>query len=238
MRLLLLIGIVFFTLTGNTQAYKKLHHKAILVDTHNDIPSAAIEKSVQFDTDLKGKTHSDLARMKEGGIDVQVFSIFCGPEQAQPYAFANREIDSVYEWTRRNSGKMMIVKTPEQLKQAIKEKKLATMMGVEGGHMMENKIEYLDKLYERGVRYMTLTWNNSTSWATSAADETAPSKSPPPAGGETLADSVRRKGLTDFGRQIVKRMNELGMMIDVSHVGEQTFWGRYQHYYQACHCLP
>ena len=162
MRFLLLNAIVFLTLAGNTQAYKKLHRQAILVDTHNDIPSAAIEKNVLFDTDLKGKTHSDLYRMKEGGIDVQVFSIFCGPEQAQPYAFANREIDSVYEWIRRNPGKMMIVKTPDQLKQALKEKKLATMLGVEGGHMMENKIEYLDKLYERGVRYMTLTWNNST----------------------------------------------------------------------------
>jgi membrane dipeptidase len=211
MRLLLLTGVVFFTLAGNTQAYKKLHRNAILVDAHNDIPSAAIEKNVQFDTDLKGKTHSDLNRMKEGGIDVQLFSIFCGPEQAQPYAFANREIDSVYEWTRRNPGRMMIVKTPEQLKQAIKEKKLATMLGVEGGHMMENKIEYLDKLYERGVRYMTLTWNNSTSWATSAADET------------TKKDSLPHKGLTDFGKQIVKRMNELGMIIDVSHVGEETF---------------
>lgn len=212
MRLLLMTGIIFITLTGNTQAYQKLHRKAILVDTHNDIPSAAIEKTVQFDADLRGKTHSDLDRMTKGGIDVQVFSIFCGPEQAQPYAFANREIDSVYEWTRRNPGKMMIVKTPGQLKQAIKEKKLATMLGVEGGHMMENKLEYLDKLYERGVRYMTLTWNNSTSWATSAADET------------TKKDSLPHKGLTDFGRQVVKRMNELGMMIDVSHAGEQTFW--------------
>ncbi len=212
MRFLLLIAIVFLTLAGNTQAYKKLHRNAILVDTHNDIPSAAIEKNVRFDSDLKGKTHSDLNRMKEGGVDVQVFSIFCGPEQALPYAFANREIDSVYEWTRRNPGKMMIVKTPAQLKQALKENKLATMLGMEGGHMIENKIEYLDKLYERGVRYMTLTWNNSTSWATSAADET------------TKKDSLPHKGLTDFGRQVIKRMNELGMIIDVSHAGEQTFW--------------
>ena len=73
-------------------------------------------------------------------------------------------------------------------------------------------IEYLDKLYERGVRYMTLTWNNSTPWATSAADET------------TKKDSLPHKGLTDFGKEVVKRMNELGMIIDVSHVGEQTFW--------------
>lgn len=196
----------------SSQSYKKLHNKAILVDTHNDIPSATIEKNVQFDSDLKGKTHSDLQRMKEGGIDVQIFSIFCGPEQATPYAFATREIDSVYEWTRRNPDKMMIVKNPEQLQQALKEKKLAAMMGVEGGHMIEDKIENLDKLYERGVRYMTLTWNNSTSWATSAKDETE------------KKDSLPHKGLTNFGKQVVKRMNELGMIVDISHVGEQTFW--------------
>ena len=87
---------------ANAQSYKKLHRKLIVVDTHNDFPSAAIEKAVSFDSDLKGKTHSDLKRMKQGGVDVQVFSIFCGPEQQQPYTFANREIDSVYEWVRRN----------------------------------------------------------------------------------------------------------------------------------------
>ncbi len=78
--------------------------------------------------------------------------------------------------------------------------------------MIENSLDNLDKLYERGARYMTLTWNNSTSWASSAADET------------TKKDSLPHKGLTDFGKQVVKRMNELGMLIDISHVGEQTFW--------------
>ncbi|MDB5278013.1 MAG: rane dipeptidase [Ferruginibacter sp.] len=199
-------------LTTKSQSYKKLHYDAILIDTHNDIPSATIEKKVQFDTDLKGKTHSDLNRMKEGGIDVQVFSIFCGPEQEHPYAFANREIDSVYAWCNRNPGKMMLVKTPAQLQQAIKAKKLAAMLGVEGGHMIENDLNKLDTLFNRGVRYMTLTWNNSTDWATSAADETL------------KGDSLKHKGLTDFGKQIVKRMNDLGMMVDISHNGEQTFW--------------
>lgn len=211
MKSIFVLAVLFFSVTINAQSYKKIHDKAILVDTHNDIPSASIEKNVQFDSDLKGKTHSDISRMKDGGVDVQVFSIFCGPEQQQPYAFANREMDSVYEWVRRNPTKMMIVKTPAQLQQAIKEKKLAAMMGVEGGHMIEDKLENLDKLYERGASYLTLTWNNSTSWATSAADET------------TKKDALPHTGLTDFGKQVVKRMNELGMMIDVSHNGEQTF---------------
>ena len=86
------------------------------------------------------------------------------------------------------------------------------MIGVEGGHMIEDKIENLEKLYVRGARYLTLTWNNSTSWATSALDET------------TRGDSLAHKGLTDLGKKIVVRMNELGMLIDVSHNGEQTFW--------------
>ena len=195
-----------------SQKYKKIHDKAVLVDTHNDFPSASIEKKVSLDSDLLGKTHTDLGRLRSGGVDVQIFSIFCGPEQQQPYAFANREIDSVYEWADRAPNRMTIVRTPAELKQAIKDKRLATMLGVEGGHMIEDKIENLDALYVRGVRYMTLTWNNSTSWATSAADET------------TKGDSLAHKGLTDLGKKIVQRMNELGMLIDISHNGEQTFW--------------
>lgn len=107
---------------------------------------------------------------------------------------------------------MMLVRTYAELKRAVKEKRLATMLGVEGGHMIEDKLEYLDNLYVRGVRYLTLTWNNSTSWATSAWDETL------------KGDSLPHKGLTDPGKKIVERMNELGMLIDVSHAGEQTFW--------------
>ncbi len=200
------------TTTIFSQKYKKIHSDAVLVDTHNDFPSASIEKKVSLDSDLLGKTHTDLARLRKGGVDVQIFSIFCGPEQQQPYAFANREIDSVYEWANRAPNRMTIVRTPAELKQAIKDNRLATMLGVEGGHMIEDKIENLDALYVRGVRYMTLTWNNSTTWATSAADET------------TKGDSLTHKGLTDLGKKIVVRMNELGMLIDISHNGEQTFW--------------
>src|SRR5690606_8193700 len=86
------------------------------------------------------------------------------------------------------------------------------LIGVEGGHMIEDNLDYLDSLYRRGVRYMTLTWNNSTSWATSAMLESS------------KGDSLKQKGLTEFGKQVVRRMNELGMIVDVSHVGEQTFW--------------
>ena len=204
--------IICISINSFSQKYKKIHSASVLVDTHNDFPSASIEKKVSLDSDLLGKTHTDLARLRSGGVDVQIFSIFCGPEQQHPYAFANREIDSVHEWANRAPNRMTIVRTPAELKQAIKDKRLAAMMGVEGGHMIEDKIENLDALYVRGVRYMTLTWNNSTSWATSAADET------------TKGDSLTHKGLTDLGKKIVVRMNELGMLIDISHNGEQTFW--------------
>lgn len=197
------------------QKYKKIHAAAFVADTHNDIPSSAIEKNVAFDTDLKGKTHSDLTRMFEGGVDAQMFSIFCDGEQKDPYNYANREIDSVYAWAQRNPARMMMVYNPADLNTAIQQKKLAALLGMEGGHMIENDINKLDALYKRGVRYMTITWNNSTPWATSAADETTP-------GGALNSDG--KKGLTPFGVSVIKRMNELGIMVDISHVGEQTFW--------------
>jgi len=198
----------------HAQDYQKIHAKAIMVDSHNDILTACIEKKVSMDNDLKGKTHSDLKRFKEGGVDVQIFSVWCDGKKENPYAYANREMDTLDAVVSRNPGKIVIVRNQRELKKAVKEKKLAAMFGVEGGHMIEDNLDNLNKLYERGTRYMTLTWNNSTTWATSALDET------------TKKDSLARthKGLTDFGKQVVKRMNELGMMVDLSHVGEQTFW--------------
>ena len=196
------------------QSYEQIHKQAIVVDTHNDFLSKSVENKVSFDENLKGKTHSDLQRMLDGGVGVQVFSIFCDDRHGRGSAFkyANLEIDSLYAVAIRNPGRMQIVSTPAQLTQAVKKHKLAAMMGVEGGHMIEDDLDNLDSLFRRGVRYMTLTWNNSTSWASSARDETS------------HAFIVSPYGLTGFGKQVVKRMNELGMMIDISHVGEQTFW--------------
>ena len=214
------IAILFST---KAQSYKRIHAKAIVCDTHNDIISSCIEKGYSFDQDLTGKTHSDLNRMRKGGLDAQVFSIFCDGNQNNPYQFANREIDTLYAWVKRNPTKMIFVSTPTQLSQAVKEHKLACIMGVEGGHMIENDLNKLDSLYNRGVRYMTLTWNNNTSWATSAEYESGNQKK----GGEVDTTS-QKKGLNDFGKEVVKRMNELGMMVDLSHTGEQTFWDAIQ----------
>ncbi len=201
-------------MTAVAQPFKKIHRKAIVIDTHNDFISTGLEKGKSFDQDLKGITHSDLGRMKTGGIDVQVFSIFCDENygMGRAYAFANREIDTLYATVNRNPDKMMLVRNAADLKTAVKTGKLGSMIGVEGGHMIEDRIDYMEKLYERGARYMTLTWNNSTSWASSAADERA------------NKDLGHPYGLNALGESIVKRMNELGMIVDVSHVGEKTFY--------------
>ncbi len=203
---------------ANAQSYQKIHSKAIVADTHNDIISACFERGYSFDQNLLGKTHSDLARMKQGGLDVQVFSIFCDGEQKDPYQFANREIDTLYAWINRNPTEMKLATNPKELRQAVKQHQLASMIGVEGGHMIEDDLQKLDSLYARGARYMTLTWNNNNSWATSAEFESGHQKN------IDINSATRKKGLTDFGKKVVQRMNELGMMVDLSHVGEQTFW--------------
>jgi membrane dipeptidase len=212
--LFLAAGFLFSQSSQAQQDYIKIHQKAIFADSHNDILTACIEKKLSMDADLTGKTHSDLARFKKAGVDVQIFSVWCDGNEPNPLGLANREMDSLDAVVKRNPDAISIVHNQKELKAALKSKKLAAMFGVEGGHMMNNDLENLNRFYARGTRYMTLTWNNSNPWATSAMDET------------TKKDSLARthKGLTDFGKQVVQRMNELGMMIDLSHVGEQTFW--------------
>ena len=205
----------------NAQSYKKIHRQAIVCDTHNDIISTCIEKSYSFDEDLAGKTHSDLTRMQKAGVDLQIFSIWCDGDQKNPYQFANREIDTLFAWANRNPERMKIIYNPAEIPAAIKHKQLICLSGVEGGHMIEDDINKLDSLYKRGVRYMTLTWNNSTVWATSAKDE---SSFPNQNFITTTDGKTQKKGLNDFGLKVVKHMNDLGMMLDLSHVGEQTFY--------------
>jgi membrane dipeptidase len=211
-KLLVAVLALFSSAFMMAQSYQQIHEKAIVVDTHNDVLSTVTLNGLDIGNDLTGKSHTDLARFKAGGVDVQVFSIFCDNRYGRGTAFryANREIDSLYALASRNPDKMMIVTTPAQLAQAVKEHKLASMLGVEGGHMIENDMDNLDSLFKRGVRYMTLTWNNSTPWATSAMDESSKSF------------IVSPYGLTEFGKKVVRRMNELGMIIDISHTGEQT----------------
>ena len=191
----------------------KLHYKAVLVDTHNDVLSSSVLERKDISQRLS-TGHSDLVRWKEGGLDVQFFSVWTDKTPRNKEGFfkdANQEIDSLEIITLRNASRMTLATTYKEVKKGIRQQKLVALIGVEGGHMIEDDLNKLDSLYKRGMRYMTLTWNNSTSWATSAMDETQ------------HADSLKHKGLTEFGKQVVRQMNALGVIVDLSHVGEQTF---------------
>ena len=211
MKLKLLIIATLFTQICTAQRFQKIHAKAILIDTHNDILTKTVDDGYSMDANLKGKTHSDFARWKEGGLDVQIFSVFCDGDKINPFAYANQQIDSLDAVVKRNPDKIEKVANRKAMFKVVRKNKIAAMFGVEGGHMIENDLSKLDSLYKRGARYMTLTWNNSTDWATSAFDE-------------TFKKNLVHKGLTDFGKQVVQNMNQLGMIVDISHVGEQTFF--------------
>jgi len=211
MKLKLIALSILFLQQASAQPWQKIHRKAIVVDTHNDILMQAADKGIIFDQDLTSKTHSDLARWKKGGLDVQIFSVYCDGGLKNAYAYANREMDSLDAVVARNPDKIVKVANYAELLQAVKQHKIAAMFGVEGGHMIEDDLTKLEALYKRGARYLTLTHNVAPSWATSAADE-------------TTNPNLPHKGLTDFGKQVVQKMNALGMMVDVSHVGDQTFW--------------
>ncbi len=211
MKIKLSMAVLMFSPMLFAQSYKKIHNKAILVDTHNDVLMRAVDLGTIMDEDRTGKDHSDLARWKKGGLDVQVFSVYTDGGQKNSFEVANREMDSLDAVAARNPDKIVKVYNYNEIMAAVKHHKIAGLFGVEGGHMIEDDLAKLEILYNRGARYLTLTHNTAPSWATSAADETS---------GKVLP----RKGLTDFGKQVVKRMNELGMIVDVSHAGDQTFW--------------
>ena len=208
LNLLLIISSTF----SFAQKSNLLHEKSIVIDAHNDVLSDQIGKG--FDIGKRQTTGNfDLVRAKKGGLDAQVFSIWCMDlGKGKAFARANREIDSLYSAIHRHPDKIVLVKNADDLRKAVKQNKLAALIGVEGGHMIEDRLDYLDSLGKRGMIYLTLTWNNSTSWATSAWDETR------------KKDSLSHLGLTEFGKQVVHRLNQNGIMVDVSHVGERTFY--------------
>lgn len=210
--LLLPLLLLLITKT-HAQTPMEIHQRAILVDTHNDVLSNELINKLDIGK-LQTVGNFDLVRAKEGGLDAQVFSIWCGPQYGNgtAFKFANREIDSLYALIARYPDRITLVRNSAQLEKAVAAHKLAALIGVEGGHMIEDRLDYVDSLAKRGMCYLTLTWNNSTSWASSATDET------------TRRDSLKHIGLTDFGKQIVHRLNDLGVMIDLSHPGEQTFY--------------
>ncbi|RFZ94070.1 membrane dipeptidase [Mucilaginibacter conchicola] len=203
---------VLFVISASAQNATQIHQKAILIDTHND----ALSNELITGVDL-GKSQQtgnfDLVRAKQGGLKAQVFSVWCGDQYGNgtAFRFANREIDSLDALIKRYPNKIKLVRTASDLQKTVKQGKLAALIGVEGGHMIEDRLDYIEILARRGMIYLTLTWNNSTSWATSARDEVL------------HGDTLKHKGLTDLGKQVVKKLNKLGVIIDLSHPGETTF---------------
>ncbi|MFD0941001.1 dipeptidase [Pedobacter boryungensis] len=198
--------IVSFSFAQNSAS---IHQQAIVVDTHGDILFNQIKSGIDIGR-LQKTGNFDLVRAKQGGLDVQVFSIWC--DENGGYSVANQEIDSLFSLIKRYPNKIALAKNASELEQAIAAKKMVAMIGVEGGHMIENSLENLEKLAQRGMIYLTLTWNNSTPWASSAAEETSGKVKP------------ENAGLNDFGKQVVRKMNELGVLVDLSHVGVKTFF--------------
>ncbi len=193
---------------------RSIHNSAIIVDTHADTPQRFVDDNYDIgSTDPKDVGHISLDKARAGNLGAEFFSIWVEPATNQGH-FAKRTldlIDSVYEQAARHPDRMMMAFSVEDIKRAHKQKKLAALMGIEGGHSIENDIRLLRDFYRLGVRYMTLSWSNTNEWADSSGD---------------ISDAKieHHNGLTDFGKQVVLEMNRLGMMVDISHVSDKTFW--------------
>lgn len=213
MRLLLLGTSLLFSGLLVAQSASKIHRDAVLVDTHNDVLSSGVLDGIDISKRVK-EGHSDLDRWKEGGVDIQFFSVWTG-EQPRTKSFfedAIHEINLLNQLINKNPSRIVSARSRRDVKKGLRSNKLVALIGVEGGHMIEEDMGKLIELAKSGMSYLTLTWNNSTSWASSARDETE------------RPDSLKHKGLNDFGKNVVRTMNELGIIVDLSHVGEQTFY--------------
>jgi len=209
-----LLYFIFLTFFGfqNFSDFMKIHKEAIVIDLHNDTVQRMLNKE---DISVRTKTgHIDIPRLREGGIDAAVFSVWIPPgNKSKPYfAQAKKQIDLLLNFAKKHSQQIVTAYNSEDILRISKAGKIALMLSMEGAHPVGDDLKHLDYFYERGVRSIMLTWNNSTNWATSASDETqSPAK-------------LKHKGLTGLGKKFVKRMDELGIIIDVSHAGETTFW--------------
>lgn len=188
---------------------QKKSSEPILIDTHGDVLYNQINSGIDIGQ-LQTTGHFDLVRAKKGGLKAQFFSVWS--DGTGDYKVANQQIDSLNSLIKRYPDRIKLVQTATDLLKAVDNDQLAALIGVEGGHMINNRLDYIDSLAKRGMAYLTLTWNNSTSWASSAAEEASGKVKPSEA------------GLNELGKQVVKRLNDLGVMVDLSHVGEKTFY--------------
>jgi membrane dipeptidase len=203
--------------TGSEPVSQKalaVHQSAIVIDTHADTPQRFLDEGYDIgSTDPNDPGHISLDKAARGNLGAEFFSIWVEPETNQGH-FAKKTldlIDSVYEQAARHPDRMTMAFSVADIERAHREKKLATLMGIEGGHSIENDIRLLRDYYRLGVRYMTLSWSNTNEWADSSGD---------------INDSAvqHHNGLTDFGKQVVLEMNRLGMIVDISHVSDKTFF--------------
>ncbi|MGC2173076.1 MAG: dipeptidase [Candidatus Sulfotelmatobacter sp.] len=193
---------------------RAIHDSAIVVDTHADTPQRFLDEGFDIgSTDPNDVGHISLDKARRGNLGAEFFSIWVDPEPNQGH-FARRTldlIDSVYGQAARHPDRMMMAFSVADIERAHREHKLAALMGIEGGHSIEDDMHLLRDYYRLGVRYMTLTWSNTNEWADSSGDIDDPKVQ-------------HHDGLTDFGKQVVLEMNRLGMIVDISHVSDKTFW--------------
>lgn len=191
----------------------RVHRSAILIDTHNDVP---MKTSKGYDIGQPApKGSTDIPRLKQGGVGATFFAAYVPARYARQKtakAYATRLIHSIRnDLIGKHAQTFMFARTADEIVQARKKGKIAALIGLEGGHAIEDSVETLRAFYTLGVRYMTLTHTNTNGWADSSGDI-------------TNAGVKHYGGLNDLGRKIVLEMNRLGMIVDVSHVADDTFW--------------
>jgi membrane dipeptidase len=197
----------------NDQA-KAIHDAAIVVDAHEDTPQRFLDDGYDLGADdPNNQEFISLDRAHAGNLGAVFFSIWVNPDLYKDH-YAKRAldlIDTVHEQVERHGERTALAVSADEIEEAHRQKKLAVLMGMEGGHPIENDLRLLHEYYRLGVRYMTPTWSNSNEWADAGADA-------------ENANGGKQEGLTDFGKKVVEEMNRLGMMVDMSHVSDKTFW--------------
>jgi membrane dipeptidase len=192
----------------------EIQNSSIVIDTHADTPQRFLDENYDMgSTDPKDRGHISLDKANAGNLGAEFFSIWVEPETNQGH-FAHHTldlIDAVYEQAARHPDRMMMAFSVADIERAHREHKLAALLGIEGGHSIENDIRLLRDYYRLGVRYMTLSWSNTNEFADSSGDINNPKVE-------------HHNGLTDGGKQIVLEMNRLGMLVDISHVADKTFY--------------
>jgi membrane dipeptidase len=197
----------------NPAAAAEVHKSAIIVDTHADTPQRLVDDHFDLGDPLNGGD-LNLDSVHKGNLGAEFFSIWVEPARYKgQYAHRTLElIDSVRWQAAQHPDRMLLATSARGIEQAHRIHKFAALMGIEGGHSIENSLALLRQYHALGVRYMTLTWSNSNDWADSSGDI------------DDASIPHTKDGLTKFGREVVLEMNRLGMMVDISHVSDRTFY--------------